>query len=37
MNPTAEWSDEICAHRAMTQVLGPQPPLTPRPQQRAAQ
>jgi uncharacterized protein GlcG (DUF336 family) len=22
-----EWSDEICAHRAMTEVLGPQPPL----------
>ena len=37
MNPTPEWSDEICAHRAMTEVLGPQPPLTPRPAQRAAQ
>jgi uncharacterized protein GlcG (DUF336 family) len=22
-----EWSDEICAHRALTEVLGPQPPL----------
>src|SRR5207249_6228470 len=21
------WSDEICAHKAMTEVLGPQPPL----------
>jgi uncharacterized protein GlcG (DUF336 family) len=29
MAPTAEWSDEICAHRAMTAVLGPQPPLAP--------
>ena len=37
MNPTADWSDEICAHRALTEVVGPQPPLTPRPQQRAAQ
>lgn len=26
--PTATWSDEICAHNAMEQVLGPQPPLT---------
>jgi len=22
-----EWSDEICAHRAMEEVIGPQPPL----------
>ena len=22
-----EWSDEICAHRAMEQVIGPQPAL----------
>ncbi len=29
MPPTAEWSDEICAHKAMTTVLGPQPPLAP--------
>jgi glc operon protein GlcG len=29
MGPTAEWSDEICAHNAMTAVLGPQPPLAP--------
>ena len=29
MPATAEWSDEICAHRALTQVLGPQPPLAP--------
>jgi uncharacterized protein GlcG (DUF336 family) len=28
MNPRPpEWSDEICAHRAMTEVLGPQPAL----------
>jgi uncharacterized protein GlcG (DUF336 family) len=28
MNPRPpEWSDEICAHRAMTEVLGAQPPL----------
>ena len=29
------WSDEICAHKALTEVLGPQPPLVedlPRPQ-----
>jgi uncharacterized protein GlcG (DUF336 family) len=29
------WSDEICAHKALTEVLGPQPPLLedlPRPQ-----
>ena len=37
MNPTAEWSDEICAHRALTEVLGTQPPLTPRPAARPAQ
>jgi len=24
-----EWSDEICAWRAMTKVMGPQPPLLP--------
>ena len=24
-----EWSDEICAHRALTKVMGPQPPLLP--------
>jgi glc operon protein GlcG len=24
-----QWSDEICAHRALTKVLGPQPPLLP--------
>ncbi|OLC28167.1 MAG: hypothetical protein DMG19_13020 [Acidobacteria bacterium] len=29
MPPAAEWSDEICAHQAMTTVLGPQPPLAP--------
>ena len=23
-----EWSDEICAHRALEEVVGPQPPLT---------
>jgi uncharacterized protein GlcG (DUF336 family) len=27
MNPTPQWSDEICAHQALTEVLGPQPPL----------
>jgi uncharacterized protein GlcG (DUF336 family) len=28
MNPRPpEWSDEICAHRALTEVVGPQPPL----------
>jgi uncharacterized protein GlcG (DUF336 family) len=26
--PTPTWSDEICAHNALEQVLGPQPPLT---------
>jgi uncharacterized protein GlcG (DUF336 family) len=29
MAPSAEWSDEICAHNALTDVLGPQPPLAP--------
>lgn len=29
MPPSAEWSDEICVHEAMTAVLGPQPPLAP--------
>jgi uncharacterized protein GlcG (DUF336 family) len=31
------WSDEICLHKAMTEVLGPQPPLLPDlpPQRRA--
>lgn len=29
MAPTAEWSDEICAYRALTAVIGPQPPLAP--------
>ena len=29
MAPSAEWSDEICAHNAMTEVIGPQPPLAP--------
>ena len=24
-----EWSDEICAHRALTKVMGPQPALLP--------
>jgi uncharacterized protein GlcG (DUF336 family) len=27
--PTPQFSDEICAHRALTQVIGPQPPLAP--------
>ena len=26
-NPTAEWSDEICAFKALNEVVGPQPPL----------
>lgn len=34
-NPPA-WSDEICAWRAMTKVLGPQPPLLPDIQRTAA-
>jgi len=29
MPASAEWSDEICIHNAMTEVLGPQPPLAP--------
>jgi uncharacterized protein GlcG (DUF336 family) len=29
MAPSAEWSDEICAHNALTAVIGPQPPLAP--------
>jgi uncharacterized protein GlcG (DUF336 family) len=29
MAPSAQWSDEICAHNALTAVLGPQPPLAP--------
>jgi len=31
-----EWSDEICAWRAMTKVIGPQPPLLPDIQRTAA-
>jgi uncharacterized protein GlcG (DUF336 family) len=27
--PGPQFSDEICAHRALTQVIGPQPPLAP--------
>jgi len=34
-NPPA-WSDEICAWRAMTKVLGPQPALLPDIQRTAA-
>ena len=29
MAPSAEWSDEICANNALTDVIGPQPPLAP--------
>lgn len=29
MPASAEWSDEICLHNAMTEVLGEQPPLAP--------
>lgn len=29
MPASAEWSDEICAHNAMTEVLGEQPALAP--------
>lgn len=29
MPASAEWSDEICAHNALTAVLGEQPPLAP--------
>jgi len=37
MNPRPpEWSDEICAHRALTEVLGPQPALPTPPPPRAA-
>ena len=25
----AQWSDEICIHNALTNVIGPQPPLAP--------
>ena len=31
-----EWSDEICAWRALTKVMGPQPPLLPDVQPNAA-
>ena len=27
--PTPQFSDEMCAHHALTQVIGPQPPLLP--------
>ncbi len=30
------WSDEICAWRALTKVMGPQPPLLPDVQRNAA-
>ena len=29
MPASAEWSDEICAYNALTNVIGPQPPLAP--------
>ena len=29
MAPSAEWSDEICLYNALTDVIGPQPPLAP--------
>ena len=29
MAPSAQWSDEICIHNALTKVIGPQPPLAP--------
>ncbi len=29
MAPSTEWSDEICAYNALTEVIGPQPPLVP--------
>ena len=29
MPASAEWSDEICANNALTEVIGPQPPLAP--------
>lgn len=37
ITPTADWTDEICAHQATTQVVGPQPALPPRPAARTAQ
>jgi hypothetical protein len=30
------WSDEICAWRALTKVMGPQPPLLPDVQRSSA-
>jgi glc operon protein GlcG len=36
MNPTADWSDEICGYRALTEVVGPQPPMPQRPAPRPA-
>lgn len=29
MPASAQWSDEICLHNALTAVIGPQPPLAP--------
>jgi uncharacterized protein GlcG (DUF336 family) len=29
MPPSAQWSDEICVHNALTKVIGTQPPLAP--------
>ena len=29
MAPSAQWSDEICVHNALTKLIGPQPPLAP--------
>ena len=29
MPPSAQWSDEVCIHNALTKVIGPQPPLAP--------
>jgi uncharacterized protein GlcG (DUF336 family) len=29
MPPSAQWSDEICIHTALTNVIGPQPALAP--------
>jgi hypothetical protein len=29
MPASAEWSDEICANNALTEIIGPQPPLAP--------
>lgn len=34
--PTPEWSDEICAWRALEQVVGPQPPLPAPPARRSS-